>query len=173
MPGAEASETGYEASAPANRATRTAATGVWLQSSFLFPSRNKRTPAGQVPPGLYHQTVPGHAVLLGPHGEVAGRLHLAATPWSRVRGLIGRASLEPDEALLIEPCRRVHTFGMRFAIDAVFCDRAGRVLAVETLRPWRVSPFVRGAHMCIELPAGRAAESSIAAGTKLDLRRIV
>lgn len=54
---------------------------------------------------------------------------------------------------------------MRFAIDAVFLDRGGRVVrAVERLRPW--VPFVagRGADSVLELPAGTVARTRTQAG---------
>ena len=35
-----------------------------------------------------------------------------------MRGLLGRSELGPDEALLLERARSVHTFGMRFEIAA-------------------------------------------------------
>jgi uncharacterized membrane protein (UPF0127 family) len=58
---------------------------------------------------------------------------------------------------------------MRFAIDAVFCDGDGIVVAIETLRPGAVSRLARRARYCVELAPGRAAECSIDVGTRLDL----
>ena len=58
---------------------------------------------------------------------------------------------------------RVHTFGMRFTIDAVFCDRDLVVVGVQTLEPNRLSRRFRRARYCIELPAG----SAIKAGDRL------
>jgi uncharacterized membrane protein (UPF0127 family) len=60
------------------------------------------------------------------------------TLWERARGLLGRAQLEPNEGLLLERSRSVHTFGMRFAIDAVLLDRDDRVVEVVRLSPNRV-----------------------------------
>jgi uncharacterized membrane protein (UPF0127 family) len=52
----------------------------------------------------------------------------------------------------------VHTWFMRFAIDAVFCDRDGVVLHVARgLRPWRIAAR-RGARSVLELPEGAAAD---------------
>jgi hypothetical protein len=48
----------------------------------------------------------------------------------RTRGLRGRDRLAPDEALLIERCWSVHTFGMRVPITVVFLDRSWRVIRV-------------------------------------------
>src|SRR5437667_363339 len=59
-----------------------------------------------------------------------------------MRGLLGRDRLEPGEGLLLRPASAVHTFFMRFPIDAVFLDRGLVVLrrygegdtAVDALR---------------------------------------
>lgn len=52
----------------------------------------------------------------------------AVTPLSRLRGL---AFLDLDQAgpgLLIPRCSAVHTFGMRFPLHLIFCDRSLRPL---------------------------------------------
>jgi uncharacterized protein len=73
----------------------------------------------------------------------------------RVRGLLGRSTLRPDEGFLFEHCRSVHTFGMRFAIDAVLLDRHGRVVAIVRLPPGRVLlPRPRVRHI-MEVAEGR------------------
>lgn len=57
---------------------------------------------------------------------------------------------------------------MRFAIDAVFVDRAGRVVrVVERLPPWRTAVFARAAAEVIELPAGTASQTQTQAGDEL------
>ena len=57
---------------------------------------------------------------------------------------------------------------MRFSIDAVFVDRAGRVVrVVERLAPWRTAVVARGAAEFVELPAGTAAETRTQAGDEL------
>ena len=94
-------------------------------------------------------------------------LFVADRPWSRFRGLLGRDSIDRDEGLLIEPCSSVHMLGMRFAIDAVFLDRTGRVLRVtEQLKPWRMAAC-KGSKRVLELPAGRAREVGLAVGDEL------
>jgi len=58
-------------------------------------------------------------------------------------------------------------FFMRFAIDAVFCDRDLRVVkVVHGLRPWRMAA-ARGAKTVIELAAGSA--DGLEAGDRLEL----
>ncbi|MFA6031017.1 MAG: DUF192 domain-containing protein [Elusimicrobiota bacterium] len=89
---------------------------------------------------------------------------------SRLVGLLGRSALGRGEGLWLVPCSQVHMFFMRFPIDVVFLDAKGRVLqVVRELRPWRVSPWVRGAHSALELPAGGAA-GVVDAGDVLEMR---
>jgi len=86
----------------------------------------------------------------------------------RVRGLLGRRGLESGEGLLLKPAPSVHTFFMRFPIDAVFLDREGSVLKVRShLRPWRVAA-ARGAHATLELAAGEAERKGIGRGDRLE-----
>jgi uncharacterized membrane protein (UPF0127 family) len=106
----------------------------------------------------YGTTLMKTARLLKSDGTlVADRCHLAFDPWSRMRGLLGRASLAAGEGMLFRPTGSIHMFFMRFTIDAVFCDRDLVVLdVVPSLRPWRMASR-RGAKVVIELAEGAAA----------------
>ncbi|MFH1476536.1 MAG: DUF192 domain-containing protein [Verrucomicrobiota bacterium] len=55
----------------------------------------------------------------------------------RARGLIGAASLSTGHGLVLVPCRAIHTWFMRFALDIIFFSRAGRVVRTAS----RVKPF--------------------------------
>src|SRR5512145_1637770 len=89
---------------------------------------------------------------------VADRLRLAHTHWTRLKGLLGTRSLPPGEGLWLRPCRQVHMFGMRYAIDVVFLDEQQRVVhLVSDLAPGRISPKVGSAASVLELPAGTIA----------------
>jgi len=99
---------------------------------------------------------------------LADRLRRADTHWTRLRGILGTRGLEPGEGLWIRPCNQVHMFGMRYPIDVVFLDDAGRVLrTVEALRPNRVSPRVKAATNVLELPAGTVARTGLADGASV------
>ena len=95
---------------------------------------------------------------------------VATNPLERMRGLLGRSSLASDEAMLFRPAGSIHMFFMRFAIDAVFCDRDLVVVdVVRDLKPWRMASR-RGAKVVIELAAGAGA--GVASGDRLELATI-
>ena len=97
-------------------------------------------------------------------------LRIADTHWTRLRGLLGTSSLTAGAGLWIRPCRQVHMFGMRYAIDVVFLDDADRVVGLtEDLRPWRVSPLVKAARSVIELPAGTIAHTGLETGQQVTI----
>lgn len=79
-----------------------------------------------------------------------------------------RGRLEEGEGLLITRTSSITMVFMRFAIDAVFLDRAGRVVRVAAdLPPWRIATAARGARDVLELPAGTAARTGTQAGDEL------
>lgn len=100
--------------------------------------------------------------------ELASQALAARTFWPRLVGLLGRSRLEAGEGLVLERCNSIHMMFMRFAIDAVYVDKSGRVIkTVSLLKPFRVSGVLRGGHSVIELPAGTIAQTGTTAGDEL------
>jgi uncharacterized membrane protein (UPF0127 family) len=102
---------------------------------------------------------------------LASDAELADSLASRMKGLLGRDSLGPGGGMVITPCTSIHTFGMRFPIDAIFYDRHNRALAViKCLMPYRLSGWHPRARGVIELPAGTLTEAPVEPGDLLDIR---
>lgn len=100
---------------------------------------------------------------------ICERCELAYSPPTRLRGLLGRRCLEPDEGLMLRPAGAVHTAFMRFSIDVVFLDRGCRVIDVRPrLRPWRAAAS-RRSHAVLELAAGESQRRGLQLGERLDL----
>ena len=77
-------------------------------------------------------------------------------PPTRARGLrrlIGLAYAPPGAPLEIPRCRAVHTFGMRYALDLVWRDGAGRVVRVDRDVPPRRWRACWRARSVVEVPA--------------------
>lgn len=99
---------------------------------------------------------------------LAGNALMANTFWSRLKGLLGRNTLPPEEALILQPCSSVHTCFMKFSIDVVFLDQQGQVVkSHENLPPWRFTPIVRNATTVVELPAGTIKAGDVKSGDTL------
>ena len=109
------------------------------------------------------------SVIRGDGGRiVCDRCQIADGPVTRARGLLGRSGLDRGEGILLQPTFSIHTFFMRFAIDVVFLDRNGFVVAiVERLRPWRAATRLR-ARAVLELAAGEARRVGIRVGERLE-----
>src|SRR5574340_878144 len=80
---------------------------------------------------------------------------VAAGPWQRLVGLLGRSGLPSGQGLLLRGEQAIHTLGMRFAIDVAYLDREGHVLRLlPALPPTRIGPFIGAARDVLEVPAG-------------------
>jgi hypothetical protein len=99
--------------------------------------------------------------------EVLAAAEVAATRAARRRGLLGRDQV--DGALVLRPCRQVHTFRMRMPIDVVWCADDGRVLRVATMAPGRVSRPVFRARFVIEAAAGATDRWRLRVGDPLEV----
>jgi uncharacterized protein len=103
---------------------------------------------------------------------VCGRCLLAETPLARMRGLLGRATLERDEGLYLRPASSIHMWFMRFPIDAVFLGGDGEVLRITAgIRPWRMAGCW-GAKAVVELPAGGCERVGLRVGDRLALASV-
>lgn len=102
------------------------------------------------------------------HGRiVCARSRVADSFGSRLRGLLGTSALPSGSGLLIRRTSSIHTHFMRFPIDVVFRDDAGRVVSIaRDLPPWRFARW-RGATDVIELPAGECDRVGLVEGTTL------
>ena len=101
-------------------------------------------------------------------GDVLATAEIAETRRARQRGLLGRDAL--DGAIVLRPCRAVHTVGMRFAIDVAFCDDTGTVLRTYSLRPWRVTRVVWRSSYVVEANAGSFERWRLRPGDRVEVR---
>lgn len=82
------------------------------------------------------------------------KLSVADSFLTRAAGLLFSPSPESGQGLLITHCASVHMFFMRYAIDVVFIDAAGRILKLcPALKPWSMAACRQARHV-IELRDG-------------------
>ena len=103
---------------------------------------------------------------------LATDLVIARTHWSRFRGLMATnaSAFPPGRGLWLNPSHGIHTFAMRFPIDAIYLDRDRIVVHVEEdLKPWRVAAVRAHATSVLELPTGTIRLSATALGDQIDI----
>lgn len=98
-------------------------------------------------------------------------VHLATNFWQRFRGLMLHRPLPPATALLIAPCNSIHMCFMRFAIDAVYLDKQGKILKITRhLRPWLGLSACWRAHSVLEMTAGQVDTLGFRVGQKFTIQ---
>ena len=103
---------------------------------------------------------------------LAYRMRVADSILSRLVGLLGRRSLEPDSGLWIFPSRGIHTLGMMFDIDVIFLDRDLKVVAVrEVVHPFSMTGLHLDAESVLELPAHTIFKSRTEIGDEMMISR--
>jgi len=103
---------------------------------------------------------------------LATDLLIARTHWSRFRGLMATDSsrFSRGQGLWINPSHGIHTFAMRFPIDAVYLDRERIVIHIEeSLKPWRLAAVRVHAASVLELPTGAVRESLTVVGDQVEI----
>jgi hypothetical protein len=100
--------------------------------------------------------------------RVLASAEIADTRRARRRGLLGRDSMEG--ALVIEPCRWIHTIGMKFPIDVAYLDPDGVVVKTIQMQRFRVGVPVWNARSIIEAEAGAFGRWGLRVGDEIEVR---
>ena len=101
-------------------------------------------------------------------GEVLASVELVTSWRGRTRGLLGRDGIEG--AVVLRPCRSVHTFGMRFALDVAFCDDDMTVVRCVRMPRHRLGLPVWRSRSVIEAEAGAFARWNLRPGDRLEIK---
>lgn len=109
--------------------------------------------------------------------RVLASLEVIDSARGRVCGLLGRSSIEG--AVMLVPARSVHTVGLKFPIDVVYCRHIPgdeedadhyEVMAAVTMARHRVGLPRFKANVVIELEAGACDRLNVQVGDRLDVR---
>jgi uncharacterized protein len=96
------------------------------------------------------------------------RVAPADTLTMRLRGLLGKLKLKPDDGLWLAPSCGIHTIGMLFSIDLIYLDAGNRVIhLVEHLGPFRISPIRVRCASILELKSRTIFSSNTQIGDEL------
>ena len=99
---------------------------------------------------------------------VLASAEVAATRRERRHGLLGRDSIEG--ALVIAPCRWIHTIGMKFPIDVAYLDPDGVVVKTIQMQRYRMGIPVWNARSVIEAEAGAFGRWGLRVGDQIEIR---
>ncbi len=103
---------------------------------------------------------------------LAFRVKVADSVFSRMVGLLGKRSLEPESGVWIVPCNSIHTIGMLFTIDVVLVDKNLKVVGLhEFIRPFSITRPNLSAESVIELPPHTIFKSGTTVGDQLVIER--
>ena len=102
---------------------------------------------------------------------IASHVDLAHTSATRMKGLLGKTSMEQNYGLWISPCRSIHTFFMKFPIDVIFLSSSNQVVKlINNMKPFRLSPIVFSAKSVLELSTGAIEKSGTQIGDQVVFR---
>jgi uncharacterized protein len=93
---------------------------------------------------------------------------VASSRSARRNGLLGRDGFEG--ALVLRPCRWVHTIGLRFPIDVAYLDDEGVVVKAVRMPRHRVGIPVWKARTVIEAEAGAFERWGLRVGDVIEVR---
>jgi len=102
--------------------------------------------------------------------ELSYNVAVAGSILKRMKGLLGKSSMQTGEALWIKPCMAIHTFLMRFPIDVVFLNKNNKVIdVISNLKPNRITRFYPKATSVLELPAGTIEATATGVGDEIEI----
>jgi uncharacterized membrane protein (UPF0127 family) len=101
-------------------------------------------------------------------GRVLASAELLEGTRARAKGLLGRPGVEG--AVVLRPCRWVHTVGMQFPIDVAYLDVHGVVIKAVRMHRMRVGIPVLKARGVVEAEAGAFARWGLRVGDIVELK---
>lgn len=104
---------------------------------------------------------------------IGDRIEIADGFVSKLCGLIGRTELPQGGGMLLVGTTSIHTCMMSIPIDALFLDKANRIVAIDhSLRPWRIGKMRMKTCSVLELPAGTAERLGIHLEDQIEVQKL-
>jgi len=108
---------------------------------------------------------------LNDHTEINIRVFRAGSLLSRLVGLLGTNTPVLNLALHLQPCRGIHTFGMKYPIDVLFLDSNRCILkACQNVKPNTTPLSVNRAVSVLELAPGAIHQNQFKIGDHLQFQ---
>jgi uncharacterized membrane protein (UPF0127 family) len=92
----------------------------------------------------------------------------ADTPFSRLKGLIGKLSVRSDEGIWVVPSSGIHTMGVLVPLDLIYLNEKHEVIhLVEHFPTFRIAPLRAQSESVLELAAHTIYSSQTQVGDQL------
>lgn len=92
----------------------------------------------------------------------------AHTTFARLRGLIGKVKLTPDEGMWVVPSSGIHTLGVLFSLDLIYLDENYRIIhTIESFPRFRIAPLKVQAASVLEMRVHTIYSSQTQVGDQL------
>ena len=100
---------------------------------------------------------------------IAEKAIFADTFLKRFKGLMFDKKMEGYDALVIKPCKSIHTCFMKYSIDVVFLNEKFQIVKIKrNMRPWKMTPFYFSSTQVVEFENGRI-DQELKEGDELEL----
>ena len=100
--------------------------------------------------------------------HVVASANIATTRRDRRRGM--KAFPDASVPLVIDHCKWVHSFGMRFALDVAYLDATNTIVAIRQMEPNRLGRPVARASRVVEAAPGAFSRWGLAVGDTITIR---
>ncbi len=105
--------------------------------------------------------------------EIVSEAVLADTFFNRLFGLLPLKVLDENKGIILKPCKQIHTFHMKYSIDAVFLSEDNVIVHIEQkIAPNKVSKYVKSAKCVLEAGGGTAERCRLSVGDRLELKEL-
>lgn len=122
------------------------------------------------PDTLQQRAMVDRRVTLSRHGAPLLYAHDACTFLDRLLGVHKRPRIGPTDALIIKPCKAIHTLGLAYPIDVMFLDRKGVILKIERVPPGSLAFCVSG-RVAVEMCSGTVNRLGLSIGQRFTRSR--
>ena len=108
------------------------------------------------------------AIVLKDEQVIISDAKVADTFFSRLFGLMPTKSLDQNSGLILEKCKQIHTFNMKYVIDAIFLSVDNTIIHIEhELSPNKMTKYFIKSSSVLEVAGGVALNHDLRLGDKL------
>lgn len=101
--------------------------------------------------------------------ELASKVKLCENFMDRLLGLMFTKEMIGYDGLILEPCKSIHNFFVKFPIDVIFLTKKNEVVKViKNFKPWDITRIYFDAYRVIELKQG-AINTEVLPGDQLEV----